>query len=108
MLRTKWTVHRCQEQESRRAHAAFSPSLIVGDDEANGVEATPSGRAQELEPERLRLHLAQVDPHARRSRKPSARELADHELLGWQGDRKRLCVAAGRQALDLLNSGRRS
>jgi hypothetical protein len=36
--------------------------VVVGDDKPHAVEAAPPERVQELEPERLLLDLAHVDP----------------------------------------------
>jgi len=80
MLRTKWTVQRCQGQASTLAIAAAQPLVLVGDAQAHALEPAPAQLAQELGPERLRLDLAQVE----------ADHLAPACLVHGVGDHERL------------------
>jgi hypothetical protein len=68
MSRVKCTVQRCHGHASTRAIAALSPLVLVGDRQPHPGQPARVQRAQELDPERARLDLADVQadnlPHA--------------------------------------------
>lgn len=62
MSRTKWTVQRCHGAPRTRAIAFFQAGVLVADAQTHAGQAALPQRAQEGDPERLRLRLADVEP----------------------------------------------
>ena len=61
MFRTKWTVHRCHGQVRTRSIAFLKALVLIGHRETHPRQPSGAEPAQELEPERLALGLADID-----------------------------------------------
>jgi hypothetical protein len=86
MSRRKWTVQRCQEAAQHPSDRALESFVLVGDSHADAVQPALLERADELDPERAGLDLADIQAnhlaHAglvHRVRHPD--RLADHTTV---------------------------